>query len=92
MDSSYAEVGTEVVISFGNKYRYESHAQPYLCKRGLIIGTKQFTMGSRKIITWARVKTSYGSEWSNNLWWPVDDMILASDIDLLNPDQRERIK
>ena len=90
MDDTYAEVGTEIVIGFGTRrgtrYTYLPAVRSYLCTRGLITETQRSSNGEGNIITWARVDRS------NTLWWPVCDMILASHIDLLSPDQRKRIK
>ena len=85
MDATYTAVGTEVVIGFGARYTYLLEVQRYLCRRGLITEAKQGTNGSG-VTAWARVDIS------DTLWWPVDDMILASDIDLLTPEQKSRIR
>ena len=85
MDATYTAVGTEVVIGFGARYTYLPEVRRYLCRRGLITEAKRGTNGEG-VTAWARVDIS------GTLWWPVDDMILASDIDLLSPEQKARIK
>jgi len=79
MDASYAEVGTEVVICF---YRPPHHDvnQKYCGRRTVITEVRHFSSQCR-----VAVDDGY---W----WWSISNMILASDIDLLSPEQRSRIR
>ena len=81
MDTSYAEVGTEIVICFHRPERYVQEVQKYVCKKTVI------TEVVNEPPAVCHVKIDGGF-----YWWPIDDMILASDIDLLTPEQRERIR
>lgn len=86
MEQTYAEVGTEVVIGFRGKcndYRFIED-----------MGRLRYT---KTIITEVRINTS-NEAWCHVLadntrwWWPAYDMILASDIDLLTPEQKAKIR
>ena len=80
MDATYAEVGAEVVICFHRSERYPQYTQRYVCKKTFI------TMASpRGVVCKVQIDNGY-------YWWPIQDMILASDIDLLTPEQRARIR
>ena len=90
MDSSYAEVGTEVVIGFGSSfYSYGYHMERYLRRKTTIVEVGEFRVGSRpaNACCWCLVKAD-----GMDHWWPVQDMILASDVELLTPAQAERIR
>lgn len=83
MDESYAEVGAEVVIGFG-------------CKCNICIEDMNRLRYTKTIITGVRINI-VNEAWchvsaDNNKWWPAYDMILASDIDLLTPEQRAKIR
>jgi hypothetical protein len=79
MDISYAEVGTEVVIAFHRQEQYHS-VQRYIGRKTFITKVDIFSK---------TCKTNIDGEF---YWWPVRDMILASDIDLLTPEQKLKIK
>jgi len=79
MDPTYAEVGTEVVVGFTQNHYYSCFVRDSLPIKTTI--TQVHAEGG-----WCRVKAD-GSKY----WWPVDDMILASDISLLLPEQKSRI-
>lgn len=87
MDSSYAEVGTEVVIGFGD-----------WCPDYDNIGPMRDLLGTKTTITRVRSFNAVRNPWCHvaaddgRWWWPVCDMILASDIDLLTPEQRVKIR
>ena len=87
MDATYAEVGTEVVIGFGDwcpDYNRYPSMRALLGTQTVIIEVDlEFSVEC----PWCRVKAD-GGKW----WWPVCDMILASDIDLLAPEQKSRIR
>ena len=80
MDASYAEVGTEVVIAFHRSELYRYYGQRYVCRKATI---------TRKHATVDSCQVDADPDGS---WWPIEDMILASDIDLLMPEQRARIR
>ena len=81
MDATYAEVGAEVVICFHRSERYPQYTQRYVCKKTFI------TMASPTTGVVCKVQIDNGY-----YWWPIQDMILASDIDLLTPEQKSRIR
>ena len=77
MDASYAEAGTEVVICF---HRPSVTRQDYCSRRTTIIQVADDGDACR-----VAADTGY-------YWWAVSNMILASDIDLLTPEQRVKIR
>jgi hypothetical protein len=87
MDPIYAEVGAEVVIGF---HRQSQYAFRHRGAKTTITYVKRESLGPRAScpsVTWCKVSLDSGF-----YWWSVNDMILASDIDLLTPEQRSRIK
>ncbi len=79
MDPVYAEVGAEVVIAFHRQELYTiSRPVVYVGRKTVIIRVGDNDCG-------VRADGGY-------YWWPVRDMILASDIDLLTPEQKLKIK
>ena len=84
MDPVYAEVGAEVVIGF---HRHSQYAFRYRGAKTTITYVKRESPGPR---AWCKVSLDNG--FHGCYWFPVDDMILASDIPLLTPEQRARIK
>ena len=84
MDDTYAEVGTEVVICF---YRppIDPTFQIYHRKRTTIIEVRHSQVSCR--FSQCRVAADRGQN-----WWSISNMILASDIDLLLPEQKALIQ
>jgi hypothetical protein len=80
MDLSYAEVGTEVVVAFHRSEQYIWYPQSFVCRKATITHRDLHNK-------MCRVRGDH-----DGYWWPVRDMILVSDIDLLTPEQRVRIK
>lgn len=80
MDPVYAEVGAEVVVGlyYDPNGHFNSTAKKYFGKKTIIIERVSYT---------CRVEIDKGFH-----CWPIQDMILASDIPLLTPEQRARIK
>jgi len=80
MDTSYAEVGAEVVI--GLNYLSDAQsvaaARKYFGKKTVIIGVAGDC---------CQVQIDGG-----HYFWPIQDMILASDIDLLQPEQKAWVR
>lgn len=83
MDRIYAEIGVEVVICFSGKYQYRDEYKHLMYTRGTIIQI----CGTHGCITAPGFQKD-----DETLLWPIDDMILASDIDLLTPEQKAKIR
>ena len=84
MEDIYATVGAEVIIGFHNSTRYTGVMSKYVGFKTRIRSVYR-TLYGRKL--WCKVDADRRDE-----WWPVCDMILASDIDLLTPEQKARVK
>jgi len=89
MDATYAEVGTEVVVCFHRPERYPQYIQRYVCKKTFITMASPTTYSDGTadggVVCKVQIDNGY-------YWWSIQDMILASDIDLLTPEQRSRIR
>jgi hypothetical protein len=90
MEDVYAVPGAEVIIGFHQKCSdYQN-----LYDMGRLLGTKtkitnviaDISSPNKREI-WCTVTADCGRR-----WWPAYDMILASDIDLLTPEQKDRVK
>lgn len=85
MEDVYATVGAEVIIGFHNSDRYTGRMSRYVGFKTRIRNMYRSLYGKK--LLWCKVDADRCDE-----WWPVCDMILASDIDLLTPEQKDRIK
>ena len=79
MDATYAVYGTKVVVGFHRPERYDERVNQYVCRITHVIRADDENR--------CHVFIDNGFH-----RWPIQDMILASDIPLLTPEQRARIK
>jgi hypothetical protein len=85
MDSTYAEVGTEVILG-----------KPKTDLHGYWITAMEAHVGKRAKIQlvethWLGYQICYVDVDSGVCYWRVQDMILASDVPLLTPEQRQQL-
>ena len=80
MDPVYAEVGAEVVVGFHRQELYTTARPAY-------VGRKTTITRKHRYANACEVDADEGYN-----FWPIQDMILASDIPLLTSEQRARIK
>ena len=79
MDSSYAEVGAEVILLDPNRI-YQS---PMVGQKATI-NSYPFVFSGNLVCSVACNKRSF--------WWRIQDMILASDVSLLTEQQKTQLK
>lgn len=83
MEDIYATVGAEVIIGFHNSTRYTGSQSKYAGFKARIYSVYKESNKS----LWCLVDADEG-----DYWWPVCDMILASDTGLLTEDKERFIE
>lgn len=81
MEDIYATVGTEVIVGFHNSTGYTGSMSKYA---GFKARIHSVIRNEYNKLLWCLVDADEG-----DYWWPVCDMILASDTDLLT-EEKER--
>jgi hypothetical protein len=90
MDESYAEVGTEVILGKHKRRTiHNGHAWCPDCMDGFVGKKAKITRVTRDS---GGILICFVSRGPENHTWRVEDMILASDVPLLTPKQKQELK